>query len=659
MIHVKDENYVEKKNSFTSAFNDFIKFLLKLANPISLIIIGFSVYFYILSLKGCPDGQAICLKNLNEGEVRSLGSFILYSAALASFIIIGSLYKIISIYTLLLMSMIFGYLCFHYDTGADLESHGAYNRALLIVEIILFVIFLNFLILVVFLLKKCFKSTIIILIFLNVCGYYSWEYKKSVSCDRWLYGLNNVMIDNNHDTCKIAPPKVCYIDIFSGWFDYAGWLGENCEVIRGDDKFVFLKYLNNKNFKKIGFPPTQVFSHFPESKYMELQKNVLNNLFDFDDPEVTEEMKENLEIIVDYSDPYKSKIEMQMLKDEETVDERRKLYENALKSENKPLAKNFLYVYIDSLSRTHFHRKLPKLTKYLEKYYQNDNSKFKTYQFLRVQNVGYFTNINMIPVWFGIWWLDSGGKYYITSFKENGFMTGQALNNCGRGIFDFDTDDHSDLNWDDYDHENIAMFCDPNYYGEDNPYTPFLGAYSMKRRCLHGKDTSQHVIDYTELFWRTYKDEAKAFRMAFLDAHEGTGEIVKYLDDKLVDFFTRMESENLLDDTVVLFMADHGMNMPGVVAMLNGEDHSKEKYNPFLFLMVPNQVSKIYDFNLSDNEQEMITMWDIRNTILHIAGDSPELELELKGTSLFNRINSSERTCEEMKTREDYCICHK
>ena len=86
-------------------------------------------------------------------------------------------------------------------------------------------------------------------------------------------------------------------------------------------------------------------------------------------------------------------------------------------------------------------------------------------------------------------------------------------------------------------------------------------------------------------------------------------------------------------------MADHGMNMPGVVAMLNGEDHSKEKYNPFLFLMVPNQVSKIYDFNLSDNEQEMITMWDIRNTILHIAGDSPELELELKGTSLFNRIN--------------------
>ena len=75
--------------------------------------------------------------------------------------------------------------------------------------------------------------------------------------------------------------------------------------------------------------------------------------------------------------------------------------------------------------------------------------------------------------------------------------------------------------------------------------------------------------------------------------------------------------------------------------------------------MVPNQVSKIYDFNLSDNEQEMITMWDIRNTILHIAGDSPELELELKGTSLFNRINSSERTCEEMKTREDYCICHK
>jgi hypothetical protein len=648
-----------KKNTFLYAFFDFIKFYIYYANIPAILLYICSILLYMMSLKGCPDGQAVCLKNLNEGEVRELGRYVFYSACLASILIIGCLHKLISYYFLLLITISYTYLCFIYDTGSDLQFHGAYNRALFFLELVFCLIFIFLIIIILNLLFKYFKLTIffIALLFFTLYSFYS--YRIYTSCDNWLIGLKGIKLDNNHDACKIKSPNVCYIDILSGLFDYARWLQEDCKIFRGGDKNVFYKYQKKENFTKIAFPLTNTFKHYPDSKYLIFQRNVLTNMIDLDQPKIQHENKQNFEVFIDFSTG-KSKLIMQMTKDEKKIKDRILLYQKTLNTPNRSLSKNFLYVYIDSLSRSHFYRKLPKLKKYIEGYYQTEGKKFRSYQFHRFQNLGYFTNINMIPVWFGVWWMiNEKGKYYVTSFKEKGFITGQSVNTCARGIFDFDTDDHKKLAWDNYDHENVGMFCDPNFFGEDNPYTPFLGPYSVKRRCLHGDDSSQHVIDYTKLFWRTYKDEPKMFRMSFLDAHEGTGEIVKYLDDKLVNFFTDMEKENLLDDTIVLFMADHGMNMPGVTGLLNGEDHQKEKYNPFLFLMIPDKISDLYGFNLSDNEQEMITMWDIRKTLLHIAGDSGSLQKEKKGMSLFQKINSSNRDCEKMNTRADYCICNK
>ncbi len=68
----------------------------------------------------------------------------------------------------------------------------------------------------------------------------------------------------------------------------------------------------------------------------------------------------------------------------------------------------------------------------------------------------------------------------------------------------------------------------------------------MKRRCLYGKDSSWYVFDYGKNFLEAYSDSHKHLRPAFLDAHEGTGEVVKHMDDKLVDFFEFLESEESL-----------------------------------------------------------------------------------------------------------------
>jgi phosphoglycerol transferase MdoB-like AlkP superfamily enzyme len=90
----------------------------------------------------------------------------------------------------------------------------------------------------------------------------------------------------------------------------------------------------------------------------------------------------------------------------------------------------------------------------------------------------------------------------------------------------------------------------------------------MKRRYLYGKDSSWYVFNYGKNFWKAYSDSPKHLLLAFLDAHEGTGEVVKYMDEKLVDFFEFLESEGSLKDTVIVFQSDHGVNMPGFIHLL-------------------------------------------------------------------------------------------
>ena len=48
------------------------------------------------------------------------------------------------------------------------------------------------------------------------------------------------------------------------------------------------------------------------------------------------------------------------------------------------------------------------------------------------------------------------------------------------------------------------------------------------------------VIEYNNQFLEKYKDSRKYFRMAFMDGHESTKEVAKYVDRylyKFVDFF--------------------------------------------------------------------------------------------------------------------------
>ena len=45
-----------------------------------------------------------------------------------------------------------------------------------------------------------------------------------------------------------------------------------------------------------------------------------------------------------------------------------------------------------------------------------------------------------------------------------------------------------------FDYENIAMKCDPNFYNQRIDFTLYMGPYSIGRRFLYGRD----IFEY---FW--------------------------------------------------------------------------------------------------------------------------------------------------------------
>ena len=57
----------------------------------------------------------------------------------------------------------------------------------------------------------------------------------------------------------------------------------------------------------------------------------------------------------------------------------------------------------------------------------------------------------------------------------------------------------------------------------------------------------------------------------FIDAHEGTTEVVKYLDVALSEFLEELASEGKLENTGIIMLADHGQHMNGIYSAIGGD----------------------------------------------------------------------------------------
>ena len=638
-------NLKEEKKSNQNSF--FIK------KDILILFLSFlSFYFYNKSFKGCHGTQSYCLVTLSPSFFYLLGIYIMISSIISLYIIYQILQKNASFFHLIYYIPIISYLLYFVDNGSDLSHHGSYNK------MIFYVLFCAFFVLFIFfcLIKYIYRNYRIIFVSLTLSLIWIIIYtniKIRKNCDTWYNGLNGIKLENNpnFDKCKIVQPKKCWINLLDGIFDVSRILNEDCNNFRGGEKMELLKYLPPllNSSKKYGFPITTNYTWLNESHFDRFFNNVMADIIPLDKYDINKIPKEKKPEIILNFDPITQmgQIDISINKNQELIKTRKKLYES-LPLKEKPKYSNILFLYIDAISRPEFIRSMKHTQNFLSKYYYN-SSKYSFYQMLKYQNFIFFTQQNVNPMFFGESMFNSNGTSILHHIKRKGYITGQANNICTRQLYDIEDNYTQNISYESFDHENIAMFCDPNFYNPENRFTPYMGPYSIRRRCLYGKDTFEYVLEYGQKFWETYLNEKKFLRLSFQDAHEGTLEVVKYLDKKLAEFLEFFWHKKYLEDTAIFLVSDHGNNMIGFYNILQVEDYVLEKTLGTWLMILPKKIN-VDEKNIEINQQRLVTPYDIHDTLLDMFGYKLNDKVySRKGKSIFSEINGLERNCDFYK----------
>ena len=645
---------------------------------IEIIVIAFnctSFLFYKFSLEGCFKKQSECIPLLST---MFLGRIVIYgvlAALLNTIEIFLIIFRIIRFYHLI-YTILFYILIYKYDHGTKLDYHGAYNIVIVPLVIIIFFSLGGTIIIIIKSLRQKKKYCFIIIsvifaaiIIRTILFFHSFK----SACAPWDKGLNNTVLDNSDEfSCKIAYPKKCLLYKINSFFDISRLTFTSCSPKYNhekDNNLFINNLLINESLKSLsslthfGYPITvnnpvlwKNLTEYYDLPTLVLKNVVLMDLYNHPDKKYYGDnvLKPEVEIIYDKKTKKRS-IEINLIKNETLSEERKKIEKNP-NNKNQSIYNNILFIYIDCISRQHFLRIMKKTSSFLEKFMKYDtNLTLSTYQFMKLQSFCGWTNPNVLPMFYSSR-MDWKETHIIKYLKQNGYITGHSHNFCSKEAFEYDYQSIRDsrIILDEYDHENVAMFCDPNYIDKDNPYPIFAGPYSILRRCISGYDSFHYVLEYGKQFWETYQNNKKYLRLNFQDAHEFSGQVSKYLDEPLYNFLNGLYEKKLLDDTAIFIVSDHGNSyFPYFYYyILRSDDSTKEVTYASFFLIVPNYKNEknkkiLNELNL--HQQAFISPYDIHDTIMHIGfGDNFDSSNKLYsgiGKSLLSNFEYKNRNC--------------
>ena len=83
-----------------------------------------------------------------------------------------------------------------------------------------------------------------------------------------------------------------------------------------------------------------------------------------------------------------------------------------------------------------------------------------------------------------------------------------------------------------------------------------------------------------------YPENKKFLRISFIDAHEQSEEVIKYMDEPLARFLEDLFENNLLENTAVFFVSDHGNGMYGFYGDIKADDFLFERTLAFWFIIL-------------------------------------------------------------------------
>ena len=616
-----------------------------------------SYFLYYFSLEKCLEGQIQCSKKHKWIKIKLVEA--ISSSFILSFIIELMFFKIISKLHLIHFFLVF-LSFFIYSHGLEFYDHGLFNILgvlLILIFIIIVLIPFNFLL---YLLKK--KNYLLIFIYLGFLLFFLFFYYYYISsflgCKDWEKGLNNTYIENDEDKygCQIKLPKFCPYKFGKYFLDITKKSGIKCGKEPNTKinilNFSKSKYINSDTVR-IGFPLTNKDSMCllrpNKHKDISITTFTMKNLVDMDNKLQLKKIgNENKpEIIIDFSkNPY-GKVIINVNYNKSLSNERKKKEKNS-----KPYSKNIIILYFDSVSRSTGIRQLKKTLKFIEGFmpykgkfnqkYPSEN--YHSFQFFKYHAFLLYTHGNYPKLFYGT--DKSENMTRITKYlKENGYITAFSNDMCMR---DSCWMPHDMSKEEICDHELIL--CDPNQKSTN----------SMIKKCLYDKVNAGHQYEYGLQFWKKYKKNRRFLLIVNNDGHEGTLEILKYDDNIIFNFLNSLYNENMLKETAVLLLSDHGCPMPSVYYF---NDFFKiDKNLPMLYILIADKKKISYNNqykNIYQNQQKFITAYDIYNTIIYLIYGKKYTKKNIPksklGKNLFSKIspkrtpynylNMSNKTC--------------
>ncbi|KAM4064056.1 sulfatase domain-containing protein [Hirsutella rhossiliensis] len=318
---------------------------------------------------------------------------------------------------------------------------------------------------------------------------------------------------------------------------------------------------------------------------------------------------------------------------------------------------NILLLSFDAVSRRGFHRRLRRTSKLLEELHEPGRRQL--YQFSRSHAVGFNTDDNSRSMYTGTI-RRSGVDPVWQQFRDAGYVVAHTDTSCQDWSSQYE-DRNTSITA--VDHEMLGPACWPPYFAlRSNPYGNFNGPFSIRRRCAFGDYVHAWNFDFTRRVRDAYPDWPSLLSVNFIEGHEGTGEVLATVDRQLHDFLAELRDDGSLDNTIVLFFADHGLHMG--LNFLFTQNGRIEHQNPVLHILLPAHVAlRLHAKDGSDgllaNEQALVTHYNTHCTLRVLADmeqwppsrDSPYWDMSLFEPQPRNL------TCEAAGIRSIYCQC--
>ncbi|XP_049866392.1 uncharacterized protein LOC126367045 [Pectinophora gossypiella] len=325
---------------------------------------------------------------------------------------------------------------------------------------------------------------------------------------------------------------------------------------------------------------------------------------------------------------------------------------------------NVIIMGLDGISRLNFHRTMPKTVAYL--------SMKGAVEFMGYNKVGDNTLPNLSAALFGLQqeelqtscWPHTGATFDNCPFiwdryKNVGYYTALAEDSATLGTFNYEGAGFIDAPTDYYTRTFISEAEKKvgNYYDENCCL------------CMGNKYFYQVLLDYIlDISASLKSSKLFGFFWEVSMSHDFLNKPM-LMDDGYEEFLKKLDSSQYLDNTILIFMSDHGIRWGEIRYTMQGR---LEERLPLLHILVPpsfrKKYSKAYD-NLRLNSRRLTTPFDVHAMLVDLADLDSITDKRIhqrtetayshgRSISLFLPVPGN-RTCEVAYIDDHWCTCHK